>query len=266
LLFAAAVFLVAPIAAHAASVLVSIPIASTGVSSANSRDNNYVYEITTDPSINPGIVQSPAPPNTTYGGSAYVLDANAWPVTNGGYYSMPNGAKWIGPAPQYYRAPGGRRFLTAPPESYYVYQTSFTIADNVDLSTVLIWGSIASDNCTLSIGINGTAVSAPGQTLMVPGTCMGSGHPFEVGGSNASFGNPFGTDPVYLATAAFHNGVNTIQFKVWNNSEAPPNPTGLVVWLQAQGMETPEASTAGLLFAGLAAVAWLRRRRLQSPA
>jgi hypothetical protein len=252
---AVAVLLAMAAAAHAAPIVVDIPIAGTGSGSAG-RDANYVfsYSVTYDPSISPGVLPAPAPGNGV--SFAYIVNQYGWPVIGSGWNGDTGGSKWIGPAPQFYY-----NLLNAP-AGYYTYQTTFTIPDNVNLSTVLLWGGLSSDNCTVAIGINGGAVSpVPGSTaLMVPGTCLAQGHQFQIGGSAGALNT---SDPGYFATAALHTGINTIQFVVRNSDDAPPNPTGLVVWwIQADGLATPEASTVTLLAAGLAVLAWLRRRGL----
>jgi len=239
----------------------SISIASTGTPGSPGRDANYLYEYAGtafDPSINPGVLV----PGTGVQ-AAYILNPDAWPLNpSGGYASPTYSEKWIGPQ----MAKGSDGYLTAPAGDY-IYQTSFYIAPSFNLSTVLIWGAIASDNCTVGVAINGTLVSHTGSsTLMVPGTCMKAENTFAIGGSTAALGT---TQVNYFATGTFHSGINTIQFIVQNNNVGSANldnPSGLIVWMQAQGMATPEASTAGLLIAGLAAVAWLRRRRLRPSA
>ncbi len=258
---AVAVLLLVAVGATAAPVLISYPVNSTGTQrywdGAQWRDSNYIYTVTNDPSVNPGVLPAPAAGNGVY--NAYIMNEAGWPVLGGGYTNANLPAKWIGPGPPQYDPGSG--LLTANP-GYYVYQTDIYIPTNVDPNTVLVWGSLSSDNCTVSIAINGTHVSDGGRTLMAPGTCLQQGHTFQVGGAGATW------DPTiaYWATAAFHAGMNTIQFKVWNLPVGPPNPTGLVVFLQAQGMATPEASTAILLIAGLGGLAWLRRRKTRTSA
>jgi hypothetical protein len=261
LLCAAAAFLAASVAAHATPIMISIPIPSTG-QDVGGQDNNYIYVMQNDPTINPGVLPSGA-------SHAYIMNQYAWPIdpdSGGTYFTLYPGAGWIGPQPQYTSS----GYITAPPNKYFIYQTSFTIPNNADPNKVLIWGDMASDNCTFSIGINGTAVTMqPGSPALMSttsSTCMTEGHEFEISGGHVGFGDPFGTDPVYLASGVFHKGVNTIQFEVYNNNDPPPNPTGLVVWLQADAMPTPEAGTVGLVLAGLAAVVWLRRRSSRPPA
>jgi hypothetical protein len=251
-------------AAQAAPVLVDIPIASTGDGS-NGRDSNYIYDyegVNFDPSINPGTLTNGS------GGAApaYIMNANAWPVTNSsGYYKMPD-ANWIGPTPSYYTESNGGQYLTAA-TGYYVYQTSFNIdagSTQSTLNSVLIAGDIASDNCTVGIAINGTLVSTSLGSIMTPGTCLSQNHTFAIGGSSAALA--MNTSSYTAITSALHSGQNTIQFVVYNSGTAQPNPTGLVAWVQADDWGVPEASTSSLLVIGLASMAWLRRRSLRPAA
>jgi hypothetical protein len=159
---------------------------------------------------------------------------------------------------------GGKFYLTAPPSTYFVYQTSFYIPTNVDVSRVLITGLLASDNCKTDVGINGTGL---GGTIMSPPSCLVggdsyvNGHAFAIGGVNANFGSATGYEAYALS---LHAGWNTIQFTVYNDATTlSPNPTGLVVWdlIGEAPSAVPEPATAGLAITGIAAAFWLRRRR-----
>ncbi len=229
-------------------------------------DPNWTYySTTTDPSINPGVL-----PSGTSWSPAYLVDTSAWPLGTGPWMQNTGHGSgrgnWIGPTPQAMWF-GGKWYLTAPASTYFVYQTSFYIPDNVDLSRVVITGVLASDNCNTTVGMNGTGL---GGTIMSTPGCVqngnsySKGHVFEIGGMNADFGSAVG----YLAYYGdFHAGLNTIQFTVYNDATTlSPNPTGLVVWdLVGHAPEVPEPVTAGLMIAGIAAASWLRRRRSPRP-
>jgi hypothetical protein len=220
---------------------------------------NY-YSTTTDPSINPGLL-----PTGTSWSPAYLVDNSAWPLGTGPWNqntgSGSTRGNWIGPTPQSMLF-GGKWYLTAAPSTYFVYQTSFYIPTNVDLTRVVISGLLSSDNCNTTVGVNGTGLAG---TIMSTPNCAANGdsfknaHGFEIGGMNANFGAP-GMYAAYYGS--FQAGWNTIQFTVYNDSTtASPNPTGLVVWdLQGHAPEVPEPVTAGLMIAGIAAASWLRRR------
>ncbi|MGD0015379.1 MAG: PEP-CTERM sorting domain-containing protein [Bryobacteraceae bacterium] len=164
--------------------------------------------------------------------------------------------KWVAPQNNYH--PQGQRGTD--PAGEYIYQTGFQVQAGVDPATVVLSGAISSDNCTQEIRLNGVVVSG---FSMQPGTCLNQPHYFEIGGPDAEWATlpPGATNVLYLHTTAFGLGPNTIEFKVRNNSDTPPNPTGLAVWLQGEGMWVPEASTAGLALLGLAALALARRKR-----
>jgi hypothetical protein len=209
--------------------------------------------------VDPNYVLISTPSSPALPSNAYIVNDYGFPVGNGAWYVSGYGdnAAWIAPQPAYYTnqsdAPGN-----------YLYQTSFYIPAGFDPSTVLIYGYISSDNCTQQILVNGTAVvpTAGSGALMVPGTCSTQAHYFEIGGASATWESPSGA---YLATATFRPGVNTLQFQVNNLVWTGQNPTGLVVWMQSEGMfdqPVPEASTAGLMAAALALAALLRRTRL----
>ena len=242
-------------------------IHNTGAPGGNyGTDPNWLYySTTTDPSINPGVLPS--------GSSApYLVDYSAWPLGSGPWNqntgSGSTRGNWIGPTPTYMSF-GGKWYLTAAPSTYFVYQTSFYIPTNVDLTKVLITGLLSSDNCNTSVGINGVGLG--GSIISTP-NCLALGdsytnaHAFEIGGVNANFGPGTG---VYTAYAlSLQAGWNTIQFTVYNDATtSSPNPTGLVVWdLQGRAPSIPEPATAGLVIAALAGVFWLRRRSSLPPA
>jgi hypothetical protein len=244
--FCAVVCVLASVAVmQAVPILSPLTVYNTGAATPGTPDPNYV------------LIGTPANPVTN--ATAYVVDEHGFPIATGQWDTADYGvnAKWIAPQTQYN---GGQTDVSG----NYVYQTSFVIPVGFDPTTVILWGITSSDNCTQGILINGTAVVSAGgnASLMVPGTCGLHSHSFEVGGTNSTWQSPTGA---YLATSTvFHPGLNTIQFVVNNAFVTTQNPTGLIVWFQgAAGMQdvpAPEASTAGLLALGLAALALLRRK------
>ena len=259
LLFAV-VALVGTVGAARADVLFTINNTGAPGGAFGTDPNWSYYSTTTDPSINPGVL-----PTGASWTPAYLTDTSAWPLGTGPWMQNTGTGSgrgnWIGPTPQSMWF-NGQWYLTAPPSTYFVYQTSFYIPTGVDLTRVLITGVLASDNCNTSVGINGTGLS--GSVISMPnciknGDSYSVGHTFEIGGMNAKFGSA-GYEAYY---GSFQSGWNTIQFTVYNDATtASPNPTGLVVWdLQGSVPEVPEPATATLMIAGIAAASWLRRRR-----
>ncbi|HXN48629.1 MAG TPA: PEP-CTERM sorting domain-containing protein [Bryobacteraceae bacterium] len=258
LLSVAAVLLAMSVAAHADT----INIFSTGSGvSFPGADPNYIFTyVASNPGINPGVLAT--------GTAASVLDPTIWPLAgiNEQWSATPAGSKWIGPTEAFFDG-----YLTATPNVYYVYQQTFNIQSGIDLSTVLLTGAITSDNCPTTVAVNGNGPTA-GSGALMPTTCTTLGnsysviHTFELGGINANFGSTAGLD--YYANVTFHPGLNTIQFIVYNDTTLTPNPTGLAVSLSGTGTPytIPEPSSAGLVIAGTALVAWLRRRGLRHSA
>jgi hypothetical protein len=227
---------------QASPILSPITIYSTGAGTPGTPDPNFT------------LISTPAHPVTT--ATTYVVDKNGFPIATGQWDTADYGtnAKWIAPEAQYNAG-------QTDAAGNYVYQVSFVIPDGIDPSTVILWGTISSDNCTQGILVNGTAVvwSGGNTSLMVPGTCGMQAHNFEIGGTNAEWQTLSGA---YLATSTvFHPGINTIEFVVNNAYVTTQNPTGLIVWWRgAGGYEVPEPAAAGLLAIGLAALALLRRK------
>ncbi len=143
-------------------------------------------------------------------------------------------------------------------------QTTFTVPATVDLTTILLWGALTSDNCVTGIAINGVAVRS-GNTLMTRPGCISQPHPFQIGGWNVQWNDAFGG--VLLTSGAFRFGVNTLTFYVHNDSlgesKSVFNPTGLGAWYRgnARPAYVPEASSGLLVAAGLAGFAAWRRTR-----
>ena len=258
LLSVAAVLLAMSFAAHADT----ITIYSTGSGvSYPGTDPNYIYTyVAADPGVNPGVLPT--------GTNSSVLNPTIWPLAgiNQQWTATPTGSKWIGPEEAFYNG-----YVTAVPNVYYIYQQTFNIQSGIDLTTVLLTGAIVSDNCPTTVAVNGHGPTGGSGSLM-PANCTALGnsysviHQFELGGINANFGPTAGLD--YYANVTFHPGLNTIQFIVYNDTTLTPNPTGLAVSLSGTGTPytIPEPSSAGLVIAGAALAALLRRRGLRHSA
>jgi hypothetical protein len=235
-------------AAQADPILLPLTVYSTGVNTDGDPTNpiDLSYILVSDPD-HPSMSQSP-----------YVVDESGWPIAGGTWINYDSEARWIAPQPRY-----GRN--SADPGGDFVYQTTFVLPDDFDPTTVLLWGSVSSDNCMQDMTINGAQVLDGGGNpfTMTPGTCISQYHYFQIGGANADFHAT--TDPTYFAHVVFTPGINTIEFRINNLTQwQRPNPTGLIVELHGEGIAdiaVPEASTAGLLAAGLAAMALFKRRR-----
>ncbi len=255
LLSVAALLLAMSVAAHADT----INIFSTGSGvSYPGTDPNFIYTyVSADPGVNPGVLAS--------GANATILNPAAWPLagSNKEWIATPTGSQWIGPPEQF----DDLGYLTATPNVYFIYQQTFNVPTGMNLTTILLTGAIASDNCPTTVAVNGHGPTGGSGSLM-PADCTTEGnsfkvvHTFELGGVNADFGPTVGLD--YYANVTFHTGLNTIEFIVFNDNTSPTaNPTGVAVALSGIGTlyTVPEPSSAGLLIAGTAFVAWLRRRR-----
>ena len=230
-------------------------------------DTNYLVALLTGFAAAPPQLTNGSNNGGTLGGAAAPADIITSGIPVAWLTGAPlGGARWIGP-PAF-----GNNASTATANSYWDYQVSFNAVGGIgiDPSTILITGSIASDNCPYALGVNGGGVSpAPtGAPGLWTSNCLGQANTFAIGGINSGVA---GTSATYKATATFVAGTNTLQFEVFNDSSAPPNPTGLVVFnLAGTGNEnqtsTPEPSTAGLVIAGIGAAAWLRRRSFRRSA
>ena len=185
------------------------------------------------------------------------LDPN-WILLGGGYnasvvtgspstepfpYWLPNDAtsQWIAPLASY--VPG-----ESDPESYWVFQTGFTIDPGMDPLTASITGRWLADNLGADIYVNGVPYIPSQQTTRDDFQEWVS---FTLSGSSGSF----------------LSGANTLQFIVLNGDGAGPDPggpTGLRVEMTGEVDELaaiPEPATFGLLGAGLLALGLVHRRR-----
>jgi len=86
------------------------------------------------------------------GPNAFSVDDNQYPFGNASWSWMPDSAtsRWIGAAQA-----GNETWIPGDACGFYDYQTSFTMANNVNLSTFSLSGQWATDNTGLDILVNG---------------------------------------------------------------------------------------------------------------
>lgn len=144
----------------------------------------------------------------------------------GGWVSPPSGTQWI-------NAYGDRR---AEPGGYYDYQTTFDLTD-FDPSTAELHGSWAVDNGGYIL-LNGVAAIGSGTSIAC---CYG-----------------FQTLTPFAITGGFKQGINTLDFMVYNQSDV----TGLLVAISGTANPTPEPSSLLLMGSGLLGLAAVVRRKL----
>jgi hypothetical protein len=161
------------------------------------------------------------------GPNAVVVQSQAWPippwVANG-----PN-SNWIGP-----RTDAGVGNLPGT----YIYETTFDLT-GLDPATSMITGIWTTDNNGLDILLNGVS--------------LGYTTPYD------AFSALDSTHYAFTINGGFVPGINTLDFVVFNEADAPPNPTGLRVELSGRD-GVPEPATLGLVGLGLLGVGLLRRR------
>lgn len=252
LFFSVAAFLLMTVAAYADPITIAT---YTGAPGPPGHDANWVV-------LDVGGTPYNWSDSLSGSAAAVLLSSGNWP---GVWYHTGLGGvgqpSWIGPTQQPNSTP-----LNAPQDTYFVYTLYFTIQGGIDPSTVKVSGSMASDNCGTAFGVNGAMVTGGGGAIPTS-ACAGSPFTFVLGGPNAFSSTPSST---YYAYGNFTPGLNSIQIEVYNGDGLVGNPTGLVVFnMSASGNEggpTPEPSTAGLVIAGIATVAWLRRRSLRPSA
>lgn len=156
------------------------------------------------------LVSSPDP--QTPGPNLYVINAAGGPASFpfGGLW-MPNNSasQWLVPY-----ANGVVSLSTASAGGLYTFRTTFDLT-GFDLSSASIAGQWAADNVGRDILLNGQSIGAA-----TPNPGFSGFAPFSIG-------------------SGFVNGVNTLDFVVFNSSQASGNPTGLRV----EGAITAEAAS-----------------------
>lgn len=150
---------------------------------------------------------------------------------NGSWSANDAVSQWIGPD-QY-----GSTGNNGDPGNY-IYRTTFTLAANVDLGSVVLTGLWATDNNGTDILINGLSTGQVSPVYYALGA--------------------------FAVTSGFVTGLNTLDFLVTNLSGVV-NPTGLRVTELAGTFETavgiPAPAALPLMALGVAGLAAVRRRR-----
>lgn len=213
--FAVALLAVAGFASNAYAN--AIPIYSTGQGTTGHADPNWV------------IASSPSSSTPT---TAYDVTSKAAGWAN------QTGSTWISP---------NKNGTVYSPVGNYDYQTTFNMA-GLNLSTALLTGSIASDDCLVEVLLNGHAISGIGMGTGVSNTACGNSH------SYATFTG-------FTINSGFLAGVNTLTFVI-ENAHVNPNPTGMNLRIGGTALPLPEPASLGMFGLGLLGLGglWLRRR------
>lgn len=166
-------------------------------------------------------------PDATVLSDGFPIGSNRW---------LPNNpsSTWIGPVVN-----GLNTNDAYGPSGNYTYTTTFDLA-GFDIASAVIHGLWATDNAGTDILLNGVSV-LNGQ-----------------GSTGAGSLRSFSVWTPFSISSGFKEGVNTLQFVV-NNSDT--GPQGLRVELNAFAVPVPEPTSLGLVGAGLASLAFRRRRR-----
>jgi hypothetical protein len=165
-----------------------------------------------------------APNGVTFPAQAYTTDGF------GPWLIPPPGLWWDNPFDQPANGPKGT----------YQYQTSFDLTGFLPATAVLTGVAGADDQGEIYLNGVDTGVTLLGFVAPTPFTITD--------GMNG---------------AHFQNGVNTLDFMVYNTLQLEQSPTGLFVEITGTANPTPELGTLGLLGTGVLGLGGMLRRRLR---
>jgi hypothetical protein len=157
------------------------------------NNRNALSDASVDPHYTLMVNPDSASPN------AIVEDSTAFPIVTGPWLANTATSKWIGPRFNTLMAAG-----LAVGNGTYVYRTTFDLT-GLDLATIVITGTWATDNGGLNIRVNGVDAGVTSPDFL-------AFYPFTLRDTNATF----------------INGINTLDFVV-QNADAATGYTGLRV-------------------------------------
>jgi hypothetical protein len=170
-------------------------------------------------------ITASADPAAPAGSAPRVVNTSSLP-----YVSNTPTAQWVAPVPNAFE-----------PNGTYDYRTSFTLTPGADLSSVLITGSLSSDDRVASVFLNGVALA-----ITTPVEGYTQLHSFAI---NAAL-SPF-----------FVSGTNTLTFRTENIFGAQ---TGLIVDMSGTFNVVPEPASMVLALSGIIGLVFIRRLKLAS--
>lgn len=174
--------------------------------------------------------------NVGVGAPTYVVNQSGFPIGTGNWFAGDTStSQWIAPQSTY-EPPG-----SDPNPGYYGFRTTFDLGA-INPSLVALAGQWSSDNNGVEIFLNGNALG-----FSTPADAFTGFHDFAVD-AGSSF---------------FVNGVNTLDFVVYNIAQTSSNPSGLRVEMTGTVIPEPAFYQMGALLLGSGILFNpFRRRRL----